>query len=60
MKKIYFMYFIIFASIVLLIYNISKLDFNNLQKSSFNKILPNLLLIISTLIITREIKKINS
>lgn len=60
MKKNYFMYFIIFASIVLLIYNISELDFNNLQKSSFNKILPNLLLIISTLIITREIKKINS
>ena len=60
MKKIYFMYFIIFATIVLLIYNISELDFNDLQINSFNKILPNLLLIISMLITIREIKKINN
>ena len=59
MKTFYFMYFIIIASIVLMIYNISELDFDNLQKGPLAGIVSNVLLILSMLIIIREVKKIN-
>ena len=57
MKKFYFIYFIIIASIVLMIYNISELDFNNLQKGPFAGIVSNVLLILAMLITIRDIKK---
>ena len=60
MKTFYFMYFIIIASIVLMIYNISELDFDNLQKGPLAGIVSNVLLILSMLIIIREVKKINN
>ena len=57
MKKFYFIYFIIFASIVLMIYNISELDFNNIQKGPFAGIVSNVLLILAMLVTIRDIKK---
>jgi len=54
MKKIYF---IIFASIVLMIYNISELDFNNLEKGPFAGIVSNVLLILAMLVTIRDLKK---
>ena len=57
MKKIYFIYFIIFASIVLMIYNISELDFNNIQKGHFAGIVSNVLLILAMLVTSRDVKK---
>tara|TARA_B110001450_G_C17449000_1_gene411222 strand:+ start:71 stop:256 length:186 start_codon:yes stop_codon:yes gene_type:complete len=57
MKKIYFIYFIIIASIALMIYNISELDFNNLKKGPFAGIVSNVLLILAMLITIRDIKK---
>ena len=54
MKKIYF---IIFASIVLMIYNISELDFNNLEKGRFAGIVSNVLLILAMLVTIRDLKK---
>jgi hypothetical protein len=57
MKKFYFIYFIIFASIVLMIYNISELDFDNLEKGPFAGIVSNVLLILAMLFTIRNIKK---
>ncbi|WP_037348923.1 hypothetical protein [Sediminibacter sp. Hel_I_10] len=57
MKKFYFIYFIIIASIALMIYNISELDFNNLKKGPFAGIVSNVLLILAMLITIRDIKK---
>ena len=57
MKKFYFIYFIIFASIVLMIYNISELDFDNIQKGPFAGIVSNVLLILAMLFTIRDIKK---
>ena len=42
-----------------MIYNISELDFDNLQKGPLAGIVSNVLLILSMLIIIREVKKIN-
>ena len=58
MKKFYFIYFIIFASIVLMIYNISELDFNSIRKGPFAGIVSNVLLILAMLVTIRDIKKI--
>ena len=57
MKKLYFIYFIVIASIVLMIYNISELDFNNFQKGSFAGIIANLLLILAMVVTVRDLKK---
>ncbi|HAB28133.1 hypothetical protein [Xanthomarina sp.] len=57
MKNFYFIYFIIFASIALMIYNISELDFNNIKKGPFAGIVSNVLLILAMLVTIRDIKK---
>jgi len=57
MKKIYFIYFIIIASIVLMIYNIFELDFDNLEKGPFAGIVSNILLILAMLFTIRDVKK---
>tara|TARA_Y100001934_G_C11905495_1_gene564267 strand:+ start:328 stop:597 length:270 start_codon:yes stop_codon:yes gene_type:complete len=57
MTKKYFIYFIIIASIVLMIYNISELDFDNLKKGPFAGIVSNILLILAMLVTMRDIKK---
>jgi len=57
MTKKYFFYFIIIAGIVLMIYNISELDFDNLKKGPFAGIVSNILLILAMLLTMRDIKK---
>ena len=57
MKIFYFIYIIIFASIVLMIYNISKLDFNNIEQGPFSGIVSNVFLILAMLVTIRDIKK---
>ncbi|AXO79239.1 hypothetical protein DZC78_02205 [Olleya aquimaris] len=57
MTKKYFIYLIIIASIVLMIYNISELDFDNLKKGPFAGIVSNILLILTMLVTMRDIKK---
>lgn len=57
MTKKYFIYFIIIAGIVLMIYNISELDFDNLKKGPFAGIVSNILLILAMLLTMRDIKK---
>ena len=57
MTKKYFIYFIIIASIVLMIYNISELDFDNVEKGPFAGIVSNILLILAMLVTMRDIKK---
>ena len=57
MKKNYLVYFTIIASIVLMIYNISELDFDNLEKGPFAGIVSNVLLILAMLFTIRDVKK---
>ncbi len=57
MKKIYLIYLVIIISIVLMIYNISELDFNNLKKGPFFGIVSNVLLILGMIFIMRDVKK---
>ncbi|GGW73298.1 hypothetical protein DFQ11_10860 [Winogradskyella epiphytica] len=57
MKRKYFIYFIIIASIILMIYNISELDFSNLQKGPFAGIVSNVLIIIVMLLTMRDLNK---
>ena len=59
MKKFCFIYFVVFVSIVLMIYNISDLDFNNIKKGPFAGIVSNVLLILAMLVTIRDIKKEN-
>ena len=49
MKKTYFIYLIIVGNIVLLIYNISKVDYGNLQEIPFS-IISNVILVIAMII----------
>ena len=60
MRKFYLLYFIIIASIILMIYNISELDFNNLKKGPFAGIISNVLLILSMIFTIRELKKVKN
>ena len=57
MKNFYFIYFIIIVSIVLMIYNISELDFLNLKKGPFAGIVSNVLIILAMLVTIRDVKK---
>jgi len=43
-----------------MIYNISELDFDNLQKGPFTGIISNVLLILSMIFTIRELKKIKN
>lgn len=57
MTKYHFIYLIIVASIILMILNISGLDFNNIELGSFAGIISNLLLIIAMIITIRDLRK---
>ncbi|GGZ94494.1 hypothetical protein [Algibacter mikhailovii] len=57
MTKKYSIYFIIIAGIVLMIYNISELDLDNLKKGPFAGIVSNILLILAMLLTMKDIKK---
>ncbi|GAA3568449.1 hypothetical protein GCM10022395_18020 [Snuella lapsa] len=57
MKTIHFIYFIIFGSTVLTIYNIIELDFNHPHKGPISGIVSNLLIILAMLVTIRDTKK---
>ena len=60
MKKINFIYFIIFASIIIMVYNISELDFNNIKSGPFAGIVSNILLILAMVFTIRDLKTKNN
>ena len=57
MNKFKLAYFLLFASLILLILNIYLLDFNNLQKGNYWGIISNLLLMFGMVVNIRELKK---
>ena len=57
MKRIYPIYFLIIASLILMIYNITQLDFNNLALGPYSGIISNILIIIAMLLTIRDLKK---
>jgi hypothetical protein len=57
MKRIHLIYFVLIASVVLMIFNIAELDFENLKKGPFARIVSNVLLILAMLVTIRDIKK---
>lgn len=57
MNKLKLAYFLLFASLILLILNIYQLDFNNLQKGSYWGIISNLLLMFGMIVNIRDLKK---
>jgi len=56
MKKTYLLYFAILVSSILLIINISALDFNDLQKGPYTGIIGNTLLILAMIVTLRDLK----
>jgi hypothetical protein len=50
-------YFLIFASLILLIFNISELNFDNLKENRYASIVSNLLLILAMIFTIRDINK---
>ena len=56
MNKLYILYFAIVVSSILLIINISELDFNNLQKGPYTGIVGNVLLIAAMIVTIRDLK----
>ena len=56
MNKLYILYFAIVVSSILLIMNISELDFNNLQKGPFTGIIGNVILIGVMIVTIRDLK----
>ena len=56
MNKLYILYFAIVVSSILLIINISELDFNNLQEGPFTGIIGNVLLIAAMIVTIRDLK----
>ena len=56
-RKSHLNYFVLFASITLLIYNIYVLGFNNIGNASFSEIVLNILLIIATVLTLFDMKK---
>ena len=57
MKRIYSMYLIIIAGIVLIVHNVSELDFDNLQKGPYYGIVLGILLILTMIFTIRDVKK---
>ena len=57
MNKLKLAYFLIIVSVILLVINISQLDFNNLDKGNYFGILSNLLLIFAMVINIRDLNK---
>lgn len=58
MKKINFAYAILFVGIILLILNITDLDFENFKQGPFFGIISNILLIILMIVNIRDLKKV--
>jgi hypothetical protein len=57
MNGIKIAYFLIFASLILLVLNISELDFENLKENKYSGIASNILLIISMILTINNAKK---
>jgi hypothetical protein len=57
MNKLKLAYFLLFASLILMILNIYGLDFNNLQKGNYWGIISNLLLMFGMVVNIRDLKK---
>ena len=60
MKKINFAYAILFVGIILLVLNITDLDFENFKQGPFFGIISNILLIILMIVNIRDLKKIEN
>ena len=56
MNKLYVLYFAIIVSSILLIFNVSELDFNNLQNGSYTGIIGNILFILAMIVTIRDLK----
>jgi len=56
MNKLYILYFAIIVSSILLIVNVSELDFDNLQNGSYTGIIGNILLILAMIVTIRDLK----
>jgi hypothetical protein len=57
MNRIKIAYFLIFASLILLVLNISELDFENLKENKYSGIASNILLIIAMILTIYNAKK---
>lgn len=57
MNRIKIAYFLIFVSLILLVLNISELDFENLKENKYSGIASNILLIISMILTINNAKK---
>jgi hypothetical protein len=57
MNRIKIAYFLIFASLILLVSNISELDFENLKENKYSGIISNILLIIAMILTIYNAKK---
>ena len=57
MKKITIAYFVIFAAIILMIWNITDLDVNNLKNGPFSGLISNIFLIVAMIVTIRDLKK---
>lgn len=58
MKKMDIAYIILFIGVILLILNITDLDFKNFEKGPFFGIISNILLIVLMIVNIRDLKKI--
>ncbi len=50
-------YIVIIVGLILLVWNITELDFNNLKKGPFSGIVSNVLLILAMIISIKDLKK---
>ncbi len=50
-------YIVIIAGLILLIWNITELDFNDLKKGPFSGIVSNILLILAMIFSIKDLKK---
>ncbi len=57
MTKITGTYIVIIAGLILLVWNISELDFDNLKKGPFSGIVSNILLIAAMAVSLRDLMK---
>ena len=57
MNRIKIAYFLIFASLILLVLNISELDFKNIKENKYSGIASNILLIIAMILTIYNAKK---
>jgi len=56
-SRIHVNYFVLFASITLLIYNIYVLGFNNIGNASFSELVLNILLILAIILTLFDLKR---